>query len=48
MVADTNLSEKEFATEKQKTPPPRIQRIPPAHPMKRAAPSSYLETQKNT
>lgn len=39
----TNLLLKESAMEKQSMLPPRIQRIEPAQPIKRAAPSSYLQ-----
>lgn len=44
----TNLLLKESAMEKQNTLPPRIQRMEPPHPIKRAAPNSYLETMSNT
>lgn len=40
-----HLLEKDSVIEEQRTKPPRIQRMPPAHPIKRAAPSSYLKPQ---
>lgn len=43
-VVCTNLLGKEPVTERQKILPPRMQRMDPAQPMKRAAPSSYLKT----